>query len=211
MEEDQLADPTIGGGSGRGKAPPSEREEEQALSAALLRASRENAVTMNENRPGLPGRPTRAGKRGSRLRRKLSRPAQRAETGELTTSAGDEREARENHQWRRTASAVRRLEGVWGSEAPPREREEEQALSAAPLGARRENAAMMNEEEVTACCHRPRATRDDQRGRAGPPGPPAQWAGEDPVSPLDERWRNAGARTTSGGSPACWADDWMGS
>ena len=43
--------------------------------------------------------------------------------------------------------------------------------------------------------------RDDQRGREVPPAPPAQWAGERPVIPNDERWRNVKpARTTSGGA-----------
>ena len=47
--------------------------------------------------------PSRGGKRGSGLRRKLSRPPRlRGETGELTTSARDERKATENKQWRST-------------------------------------------------------------------------------------------------------------
>ena len=41
---------------------------------------------------------------------------------------------------------------------------------------------------ITLCYSPCNARREAQRGSAKPPGPPAQWAGEDPVSEHDERF-----------------------
>ena len=56
----------------------------------------------NDDRAGLPARPSRGGKRGRGPKRRLSGPPCKGEPGELTMSVLNEREAAENQQWRRT-------------------------------------------------------------------------------------------------------------
>ena len=69
-----------------------------------------------------------------------------------------------------------------GATLPPCEREEEQAVPAAPLGARRDNAATMNESRLSLLSRPTRGAKLCKRGKARLQVPPSQlcWEGEDP-------------------------------
>ena len=93
-----------------------------------------------------PDRSTESRQERQGRRRKLSRPPLGGEPRELTTSCLSERKADAHDQWRRLPTGADDWrEGLGGSKAPSQWREEEQALRAAPLGARPENAVTMND------------------------------------------------------------------
>ena len=78
-------------------------------------------------------------------------------------SVFEERKAADNPQWRRGLQPSTIGGRVWeGARLPPSEREEEQALLAAPSGARQENAATMNEYRAALAA---RPSRGCKRGQ----------------------------------------------
>ena len=98
-------------------------------------------------------------------------------------------------------------EGSGEGEALPSEREEEQALWAAPLGARPENAAMTNENRISLLIHPTRGAQLPKRGRAKLSVPPPWLAREASIRELklDERREAPGTENLQWRKkPACW-------
>ena len=127
------------------------------MAASFRRRARQTTGRQAKGVPTVTGKsrlkPSESGQERQGWRRKLSRPPQRGETGELTTSILSEREGRENTQWRRKALAFRRLDGGLGEAALPPVRERRSKLSWPPLGASQDNAATTNEKR--RCRRRP--------------------------------------------------------
>ena len=140
--------------------------------------------------------------------------AKEASIRELQLKEEEEREARENHQWRKPGFAGLTIGWGWGgSKASPTESGGGGDSRCRPLG-RASGKRRRRSDDSPSLLGRP--TRAGKRGKGRKrklpvPPPRGTRGGEHPVTDDDDLQPNVKpARTNSGGSPACWADDWMG-